>query len=131
MIVLATIVKNEKVLLVKHSSSLKPDYGDWLLPGGSVKTGESLENALKREIIEETGLEIEIVRKIDERADSYTDDWFTNFLCIPLTSSINTSSELSDAMWFDCNEIKMLENIHPGLRQFLIDSFDGTFTYQL
>ena len=127
MIVIATITKNDKLLQVKHSSSLKPDYGDWLLPGGSLKSGESLENALKREIMEETGLEVEIVRKVDERVDSYTGDWFTNFLCVPLTSRIKISSELSDARWFDHDEIKNLEDIHNGLRQFLVDGLPCGF----
>lgn len=92
-----------------------------------MKSGESLENALKREIMEETGLEVEITRKVDERVDSYTGDWFTNFLCVPLTSRIKISSELSDAKWFDRIEIKNLEDIHPGLRQFLVDGLPCGF----
>lgn len=111
------------VLLVKHAAVSKPDYGDWLLPAGSVESGESLEEALKREISEELGLRIKVIRKLVEHVDPYTKDRLVNFLCSPLSSRIETSSELNEAEWFDAKEIQVLENIHAGLKQFLIDGF--------
>jgi len=123
LIVCATIVEDHKVLLVRHAAVKKPDYGDWLLPAGSMEPGESLEEALKREIGEELGLKIKVIKKLVECVDPYTKDRLTNFLCSPLTSRIETSSELSDAEWFDAEEIQALENIHVGLKQFLIDGF--------
>ena len=39
LIVCATTVNNNKVLLVRHASVEKPDYGDWLLPAGRVEPG--------------------------------------------------------------------------------------------
>jgi len=128
LIVCATTVKNRRVLLVRHAGVEKPDYGDWLLPAGSVEGGESLEQALKREMKEETGLRIRVIRKLVELIDSYTNDVLVNFLCIPLTSKIKISSELMETKWFDLNEIQRLKNIHPGLKQFLIDGFNkGSF----
>ena len=44
------------VLLVRQAAGLKL----WTLPGGKVKRGESLVNALKREVREETGLRVEV-----------------------------------------------------------------------
>lgn len=123
LIVCATVVKDNKILLVRHAGVEKVDYGDWLLPAGSVELGESLEEALRREMMEETGLRIKIVRKLTELVDSYTKDNLVNFLCIPLTSRIEISSELKETKWFDLKEIQMLENIHPGLKKFLIDGF--------
>jgi len=117
------MVNNNKVLLVSHSSVEKPDYGDWLLPAGRVEPGEGLESALKREMEEETGLRIRVVRKLVEHIDPYTGDRLANFLCVPSTSRVETSSELMEAKWFDLNEIERLENIHPGLKQFLIEGF--------
>jgi 8-oxo-dGTP pyrophosphatase MutT (NUDIX family) len=128
LIVCATIVKGQRVLLVRHSDLKKPDHGDWLLPAGSVESGESLEEALKREISEELSLRIKVVRKLVEIVDSYTKDRLANFLCRPLTSRMEISSELSEAEWFDAKAIKALENIHAGLKQFLVDGFrNGVF----
>ena len=52
----------EKFLLIQRSESSKNNPGKWDLPGGKVDPGEDFETALKREIEEETGLEIEITR---------------------------------------------------------------------
>ena len=106
---------------MKHSSEKKPTYGYWLLPAGRPETGESLEAALKREIMEELSLKIKIVRKLVEHDDPYTGDKLTTFLCIPLTSKIEISPELSEAKWFDLDEIQKIKKIHSGLRQFLIN----------
>ena len=46
----------QRVLFVRQVTGLKL----WTLPGGKVKRGESLVNALKREVYEESGLRVEI-----------------------------------------------------------------------
>lgn len=128
LIVCATTVKDKRVLLVRHAGVEKPDFGDWVLPAGSVEHGESFEEALKREMMEETGLRIRIIRRVAEHVDPYTKDKLINFLCIPSTTKIERSSELKETKWFDLDEIQRLENIHPGLKQFLIVGFkEGRF----
>jgi ADP-ribose pyrophosphatase YjhB (NUDIX family) len=54
------VVDNEKLLLVPHYNT---DAGDvqWVVPGGKVEFGESLQEAATREFFEETGLEAEVV----------------------------------------------------------------------
>ena len=125
LIVCATIVKNDKALLVKHSSDKKPDYGHWVLPAGRVETGEGLEEALKRETKEELGISIKIVRKLIEHVDPYTGDKLINYLCTSPMSEIEISSELAEAKWFNLNEIQKIENIHSSLRQFLIEGLES------
>ena len=127
MIVCATIVEEGNVLLVRHSSEQKADYGDWLLPAGRVESGETLEKALRREVMEELGLTIRIVGKIVEQIDPYTGDRLINFLCTPLTLKTKVSSELSETRWFNLNAIRNLENIHLGLKKFLIDGLEHGF----
>jgi len=120
LIVCATILRNDKVLLVKHSCDQKPDYGHWLLPAGRVEGDEGLEEALKRELKEELSLNIKTIRKLVEHVDPYTSDKLVNFLCTSSTLRIRKSSELAEARWFNLDEIQNMEKIHPGLRQFLI-----------
>lgn len=119
LIVCATIVREGKVLLVRHSCERKPDYGDWLLPAGSVEPGESLEDALKREVREELCLGVEIVKKLVEHVDPYTGDRLVNFLCATQTSKTEISDELAEVGWFNLHEIRGLKTIHPGLKEGL------------
>ena len=53
----AIVFKDDKVLLVKRGRP--PAKGQWAIPGGNVKLGESLQKAAQREIFEETGLTVQ------------------------------------------------------------------------
>lgn len=63
----ALVVKDGLVLLAKRGK--EPNLGKWSLPGGAVKLGEGLKEAVKREIREECGLEVEVeeISEIVER----------------------------------------------------------------
>lgn len=119
--------RKERALLVRDSSCQKPDYGYWLLPAGRVEENENLEQALKREIAEELGIKVKIIKKLTEIVDPYTGDKLTSFLCLPSISVIEVSSELAEAQWFTIDEIEKTEKIHPDLRKFLIDGLKSAF----
>ena len=53
------LLDGNKVLLLKRSGYVKKFANDWDLPGGHLKQNESLVKGLKREVREETGVEIE------------------------------------------------------------------------
>jgi len=52
----AIVFHQNRVLLVKRSQA--PNAGQWAIPGGRIKLGESLQQAAEREILEETGIVI-------------------------------------------------------------------------
>lgn len=58
----AIILKRDSVLLVERGKS--PLEGYWSLPGGVLETGERLEEGIRREVLEETGLTVKPLRVI-------------------------------------------------------------------
>src|SRR5262249_53330879 len=75
----AAIIKDDRILIVRRARS--PAEGLFTLPGGAVETGELLEEAVVREVQEETGLTIDpiglagyreaIVRDADGRVERH------------------------------------------------------------
>jgi 8-oxo-dGTP diphosphatase len=54
----AVVFRGAEVLLVRRGRP--PFVGKWSIPGGRVRLGERLEAAVRREVLEETGIEIEV-----------------------------------------------------------------------
>ena len=52
----AVVFDGDQVILVRRGSP--PSYGAWSIPGGAVEVGETLEEAIVREVAEEIGLEV-------------------------------------------------------------------------
>jgi len=61
----AVIIQDNRILTIKRT---KPEELFWCCPGGEVEVGESKEIALKREIKEELGVEIKILKLLTELA---------------------------------------------------------------
>jgi colanic acid biosynthesis protein WcaH len=58
----AIIIFEGNFLLLKRNNP--PVKGEWWVPGGRVRRGEALEEAVRREVLEETGLECRIIRQV-------------------------------------------------------------------
>ena len=63
---------NDKILLLKIRARSAHDAGKWEIPGGKVKKCEFFDEALKREYMEETGLEIDVVSLYNVVRNDYT-----------------------------------------------------------
>ncbi len=59
----AVVFRGSDVLVIQRGKA--PYKGHWSIPGGKVEYGEPIEEALKREVLEETGVEINILGLID------------------------------------------------------------------
>jgi 8-oxo-dGTP diphosphatase len=63
----AVIIRKDEVLLIKRKNP--PFRNSWALPGGFVNYGEKTEMAVKRELKEETGIQMKIIRLIGVYSD--------------------------------------------------------------
>lgn len=107
----AVIVAEGKVLIVKRKYD--PLAGQWSLPGGGVELGETLEESIVREMLEETGLDIE-VGPVIEVFDRITRDddggvkyhfVLVDYLCWPVGGELRASSDVADARFVDPSEL--------------------------
>lgn len=91
------ILENDKVLLQKRA-----DFRIWSLPGGRVEADETIEAAAIRETLEETGLEIRLVRKVGIYWKPQHDDTVTVFQAeVTGGQIIRQSEETLDVRWHD------------------------------
>ena len=72
-VAVGAVIWNEKNEIVLIRRGKPPRKGEWSIPGGRVEWGETLKEAIAREVFEETGLTIEIVAPI-ETLDSISRD---------------------------------------------------------
>lgn len=85
---------NNEVLLVKS-----PLRG-WEFPGGMVESGESLQSALKREVLEESGATIEIIGFTGVSKNIEKDIVNIDFTCRYIGGELTTSDESLEVRWF-------------------------------
>ena len=127
-VVVTGIVKFEdKILILKRNENMEMHPGKWSFPGGKVIQGEDLINALKREIREETNLEI------DDSKTFISDYQFTRpsgistigfcFLVNAKNNKVKLSKEFTDHTWTSPNEIDS-HDIIPYLKNEVKKAFN-------
>lgn len=57
------IIDQGRTLLIRRGS--EPLLGEWSIPGGTLEIGESLEEGVARELLEETGIEVRVIELIE------------------------------------------------------------------
>jgi 8-oxo-dGTP diphosphatase len=100
----AVIVDEGKVVLIKRR--YEPLAGQWSLPGGAVEVGETLEECVAREMLEETGLEVEVgpVIEVFDRIMRDEDGRvryhyvLVDYLCWPRAGTLRAGSDVDDAV---------------------------------
>jgi 8-oxo-dGTP diphosphatase len=120
----AIIFKNSKILLLQRS---KNDFmgGIYELPSGKVEKGETLEEALKREVKEETGLKVKEIKKHLGYFDYISKDGKKtrqfNFVVTVYEPIEIKLTEHENYVWIDKNEVDkypITENVKQILNMF-------------
>jgi 8-oxo-dGTP diphosphatase len=105
------IFEDGKILLVERGK--EPLKGYWSLPGGIVETGEKLEEGIRREVAEETGLDVdpyfmfEIFERIMPDAEGKPEYHYVliDYLCRRLSGEPVADSDVSRVAWVSEREL--------------------------
>lgn len=111
----AAIVESGRVVLIKRR--YEPLAGQWSLPGGTLELGETLEAAVAREMLEETGLHVAVGPVVDvfDRILFDPDERvryhfvLIDYLCRPVGGTLCAGSDVADAVFASAEEL-------PGYR---------------
>src|SRR5438105_399431 len=107
----AVILDGDRVLLVRRGH--EPLKGEWSLPGGAVELGETLAEALVREVTEETGLEIligpvvAVIDRVHRAPDGRIEYHFVivDYLCAPRGGRLTPASDADEACWAPVDDL--------------------------
>jgi 8-oxo-dGTP diphosphatase len=128
----ALIFKADRVLLIERGK--EPLKGQWSLPGGAVETGERIEDAIIREMVEETGLEVTptqiavIFERIMYDAENLPEYHYLliDFFCDVRGGNLRPGDDCSNAAWFTFDEIERLPITEGTLEVIRVARSGGT-----
>jgi len=122
------VVHEGRVLLVKRAS--EPLKGEWSIPGGLVELGEKLLDAVKREVLEETGLMVE-PGEVLELFDSIWHDAdgrcqyhyvLVDYLCQVTSGTLQAATDVSEVRWSSEAELPTF-NLRPATLAVILKAF--------
>jgi 8-oxo-dGTP diphosphatase len=125
----AVIIEDGRVVLIKRR--YEPLAGQWSLPGGTLEVGETLEAGVAREMLEETGLEVEVGPVIDvfDRiffdADRKVRYHFVlvDYLCHPRGGTLAAASDVTDAVYVHPDHLAEYK-LTPKAEEMIRKGFD-------
>lgn len=135
-IVIFTIINNKlQVLLIKRGT--EPFKDRWALPGGFVKMHESLEQAAKRELEEETGVKEVYLEQLytfgdvnrDLRGRVITIAYFALINSEKAKQKLKATTDASEAEWFEVSNLPSLAFDHEEILNYAIKRLKWKFEY--
>jgi 8-oxo-dGTP diphosphatase len=99
------LISNDRALLIRRASA--PLKGQWSIPGGKLEIGETLVEAVRRELLEETGMEvrvlefIEVFERINVDSTHRVQYHFVvlDYLCEATGGLARAGSDVTDVVW--------------------------------
>ena len=117
----ALIINKDKVLLLRKPPKGEGGQSYWELPGGGLGFGEMPELALKREVTEEVGLSIEVIKPLwvwSFLKSQHRQVLGITYLCHSSSQNVQLSHEHLEYIWVSKAELDQL-NLLPQLREDL------------
>jgi mutator protein MutT len=119
----ALIIEEDKLLMIRRGNP--PFEGYWSIPGGKIKWGEKLEEALKREVQEELSVEVEvgelagIVESIVEKEGDVVYHYILiDYFCRIISGTPKASSDALELRWVSLKELRNIK-VTPSLLKLL------------
>ena len=108
------VLRNEEVLLVKRKNA--PYKGQWSIPGGKQRLGETVTQAAHRELMEETGVEVNELTLIDvidimvpdEEGEILYHYIVVDYRAYWMSGECSPGDDAQDVKWFNLNKIGSL-----------------------
>jgi 8-oxo-dGTP diphosphatase len=124
----AIVMRGGKVLLVRRNKP--PGMGLWAIPGGRVTLGETLREAARREVKEETGVTVKVKDPVyafdlierDDQGRIRFHYVIVDLLADYVGGELNPDSDASEARWISSQELKEL-SVSQATRELLKDMF--------
>ncbi len=110
------LVEGGKVLLVKRGR--EPFKGEWAIPGGRIEDGETAEQCAKREMKEETGLDVELIGLTGIYSDPSRDPRgiiAAAWLVKRTGGTLRGGDDADEARWFPLDRLPKLCTDHPKI----------------
>ena len=119
----ALVVMDEALLFLKRNN--QPAKGEWWFPGGRIRKGESLEEALRREVKEETGLEVSSYKLINVYSRVFPErhDITIAYLCKCKKGKVKLNNEHS--------EYRLFKIMPIGFNPYLLETIRDSQSKQL
>jgi len=123
------VIENGRALLIKRGS--EPLLGQWSIPGGTLELGESLQEGVARELLEETGLEVRVLDMIEafdrifldpaaqEAKDRSRPKYhyvIVDYLCERLSGEAQASSDVTDIAFATEEELEKFQMTTTAMR---------------
>ena len=128
--------QHEQLFVALVKRKYEPYVGHWALPGGFVLDEEDLETAVKRELLEETGIRINYLEQLytfgevkrDPRRRIVSVAYFG--LIRPKDFIIKANTDAAEVAWFNVKQLPKLAFDHNKILQIALERLRAKLTYQ-